>query len=259
MPCIAIRRAFSAGLALAALCWLVPAARADGCEGSDAPGGAVAQVRDGRTLMLADGREVRLAGIEAPDAGSEAGTAARDRLAALVQGHDIQLKITSATDRYGRVVAFAFAGPQMLQTGMVASGHALAGPRVGDASCLRALRQVEHAARDAQRGLWADGGFRLQSADNPTDIVRGAGGFRLVRGKVLSVRESGATIYVNFGRRWSDDFTVTILKRNRRLFVAAGMEPKTLAGHTVEVRGYVERRGGPLIEADRPEQIEIVK
>jgi hypothetical protein len=31
---------------------------------------------------------------------------------------------------------------------------------------------------------------------------------------VLSVRESGATIYVNFGRRWTEDFTVTILKRN---------------------------------------------
>jgi len=30
---------------------------------------------------------------------------------------------------------------------------------------------------------------------------------------VLSVRESGGTIYMNFGRRWSQALTVTILKR----------------------------------------------
>jgi endonuclease YncB( thermonuclease family) len=253
-----MRRVASAGLAFAALCALAIAALAQECPGTETAGGPVAQVRDGRTLILADGREVRLAGIEVPPAETRAGLAARQKLAALTGGHAVELKSTGAPDRYGRTVAFAFAGAQMLQTEMIASGHALASARIGDAACARALRQAEHAARDGKRGLWADGGFRLQSADNPADIVQGAGGFRLVRGKVLSVRESGATIYVNFGRRWSDDFTVTILKRNRRLFVTAGMEPKTLEGRTVDVRGYVERRGGPLIEADRPEQIEIV-
>jgi hypothetical protein len=61
---------------------------------------------------------------------------------------------------------------------------------------------------------------------------------------------------VNFGRRW--DFTVTILKRNERLFASAGLEPGRLAGRRIEVRGFVEERGGPAIEAVRPEQIEIV-
>jgi hypothetical protein len=71
------------------------------------------------------------------------------------------------------------------------------------------------------------------------------------------VRESGATIYVNFGRRWTEDFTVTILKRNERNFTAVGLEPKTLAGRQIRVRGWVEERGGPWIEATRPEQIEF--
>ena len=83
------------------------------------------------------------------------------------------------------------------------------------------------------------------------------GHFALVEGKVVSVRESGATIYLNFGRRWSTDFTVTILKRNARSFTAAGLEPKTLAGRRVRVRGWIEERGGPWIEATRPEQIEF--
>jgi hypothetical protein len=71
------------------------------------------------------------------------------------------------------------------------------------------------------------------------------------------VRESGATIYVNFGRRWTEDFTVTILKRNERNFTAMGLEPKTFAGRKIRVRGFIEERGGRWIEATRPEQLEF--
>jgi hypothetical protein len=79
-----------------------------------------------------------------------------------------------------------------------------------------------------------------------------------VEGKVLSVRESGATIYVNFGRRWTEGFTVTILRRLQRTFAAAGVEPKKLEGRTIRVRGWIEQRGGPIIAAEAPEQIELV-
>jgi hypothetical protein len=84
------------------------------------------------------------------------------------------------------------------------------------------------------------------------------GHFALVEGKVLSVRESGATIYVNFGRRWMRDFTVTILRRQQRAFAAAGLEPKQLEGRRIRVRGWIEQRGGPIIQAETPEQIEFV-
>src|SRR5262249_51409535 len=76
-------------------------------------------------------------------------------------------------------------------------------------------------------------------------------------GRVVSVRESGGTIYVNFGRRWSEDFTVTISKRNERSFAEHGVVPKALAGRRVSVRGVIEERGGPWIEAVAPGQIEI--
>jgi hypothetical protein len=85
------------------------------------------------------------------------------------------------------------------------------------------------------------------------------GRLALVEGRVLSVRLSGSTIYVNFGRRWSEDFTVTIAKRLERMFTAAGMEPKSLAHRNVRIRGIVEERGGPWIEVTRPEQIALVK
>src|SRR5665213_2789457 len=71
----------------------------------------VAAVRDGRTLALRDGRELRLAAIETP-------ASAQSPLAALATGKTLTLKkLGPDTDRYGRVVAFAFAAdaPASLQ------------------------------------------------------------------------------------------------------------------------------------------------
>ena len=96
-------------------------------------------------------------------------------------------------------------------------------------------------------------------AESGAELVAERGLFTVVEGKVLSVRESGGTIYVNFGRRWSEALTVTILKRNERSFAAAGLEPKRLENRRVRVRGWVEQRNGPRIEAIRPEQIEIAE
>ena len=73
------------------------------------------------------------------------------------------------------------------------------------------------------------------------------------------MRESGATIYVNFGRRWTRDFTVIILRRMSRAFTAAGIEPKKLKGRRIRVRGWPEQRGGPINTAEAPEQIEFAE
>ena len=64
---------------------------------------------------------------------------------------------------------------------------------------------------------------------------------------------------MNFGRRWSEALTVTILKRQERIFTAAGIAPKGLENRHVRVRGWLEERNGPRIEAANPEQIEIVE
>ena len=85
------------------------------------------------------------------------------------------------------------------------------------------------------------------------------GRFAVVEGKIVSVRERGGTIYVNFGRRWSQALTVTISKRQERIFAGAGLAPKGLENRRVRVRGWVEVRNGPRIEATRPEQIEIAE
>jgi hypothetical protein len=137
----------------------------------------------------------------------------------------------------------------------LASRALRAGPAAMPASWNSSIGKKPRAAK---LGLWAGLYYHSLDADNPADVLAEQGRFALVEGKVVSVRESGATIYVNFGRRWSTDFTVTMLKRNARNFTAAGLELKTLAGKRLRVRGWVEKRGGPWIEATRSEQFELV-
>jgi endonuclease YncB( thermonuclease family) len=212
---------------------------------------AVRTVLDGRTLILSDGREVRLAGIEVePDT--------RAALAAYLSDGPILLKPLS-TDRHGRIVAFAFAGTRpSAQRHLISLGLARVAARVGDAGCAAELFAAERTARSQRLGLWGNPHY-VKKSENPAEIAAERGRFTVVEGRVLSVRESGGVIYVNFGRRWSEDFTVTVLKRAERLFSDAGVELKKLAGRTVRIRGYVEERGGPWIEATRPEQIEIAE
>jgi endonuclease YncB( thermonuclease family) len=237
------------------------------CGGDVIARGVVKRVIDGRTFTLDDGREIRLAAVEVPplETGAAPGAAAKAALDALVGGDDIVLRRADIeTDRYGRLVAYAYAvrdGDELFAQGeLIASGFARVGDHVGGRSCALELLNSENAARAAKLGLWADSHYDVLDAEAPTDVLARRGRFALVEGKVVSVRESGATIYMNFGRRWSEDFTVTVLKRNERNFTAAGLDLKGLAGRRIRVRGYIEARGGtgqsPWIEADYPEQIE---
>jgi len=214
---------------------------------------------DGRTVRTVDGVEVRLAGIETP---RDRGRAA---LQALLSDRTVTLyRMGEQTDRYGRTVALlALDGAppaQSVQTALLEQGSArVSAKKIGDSACAATLWAAEQKARNAGLGLWADPHYVMRRAEDPAGILAVRGEFAVVEGKVLSVRESGGTIYVNFGRRFAEDFTVTVPRRLDRKFSAAGMTLKKLTGQHVRVRGTVEERGGPWIEAAHPEQIEIAE
>lgn len=259
-------------------CVAATAARAgeDPCPGDVIGSGTVKAVLDGTSFVLDDGREVRLAGIEAPlpppSASSDADTAAaaqaaRSALEDLIANAPVVLhKLGDSPDRYGRTVAQVFvsraAGLVSVQRAMLEEGEAEVSARLDGRACAADFLARERKARATKLGLWAHSYYEVHRADAASELLNRRGQFVLVEGKVISVRESGGTIYLNFGRRWSEDFTVTILKRNERTFTDGGIEPKTLQGRQVRVRGFVEQRGdeqrgSPWIEATRPEQIEI--
>jgi endonuclease YncB( thermonuclease family) len=237
-------------------------ATAAGCAFETQGEGRVAAVIDARTVRLEDGREIRLAGIEPVD--SEKPTAEQaDRtsaLATIVNGHEITLAGADDTpDRYGRQPAFVYLdhSDTLVQSLLLAQGDALVSPTVTDRDCASVLMAAEAAARQAKRGTWADPSA-IKNAESPDDILAGIGRFIVVEGKVLSVRQAGATTYLNFGRNWTRGFAVTISRRMMPAFEAAGIVPKSLENRTIRVRGWVEAYRGPRIEALRVGQIELL-
>jgi endonuclease YncB( thermonuclease family) len=225
--------------------------------------GKVATILDGRDFVLDDGREVRLAAVEVPLLGP-AGAAAKSALEALLAGQTVELRQPApATDRYGRTLAYVYlagdGGERSAGHELLGQGYARMGAHVGNAACAAELLGREQIARAAKLGLWADPYYVIVGAESGAELLAERGRFTVVEGKVLSVRESGGTIYMNFGRRWSEALTVTILKRHERIFTQAGLPLKSLQNRRVRVRGWVDERNGPRIEASYPEQIEIAE
>ena len=222
--------------------------------------------RDGATFRLSDGREVRLAGVVAannldgdPDAAKRA-TAALDRL---VAGKRIFLySAPGGADRYGRLIAqVALADDEgvWVQGVLVANGVLRAGPEAGEPACGAALIAQERGARAAKIGLWAEPRFAVESANNLALLNAAIGRFAVVEGLVIRVGERSSRTYIDFGRRYSEDFTIVIPRAAYAEFRAAGIVLQALRGKRVRGRGVLFSAGGPAIEIRKPASLEIVQ
>jgi len=219
--------------------------------------GHVVNVISATTFRLDDGREIRLAGIESPP---DDPAKVVEILASLIVGRDVSLfGEDDQPDRYGRQRAFVSlrSPPLSVQAELLRQGAVMAYPPAADRDCAAELLAAENTARVARRGIWA-GSAAIKNAERPDDILAGIGRFLVVEGKVLSARQAGATFYVNFGRRWTRDFAVTLSRRIMPSFESAGLDLKSLVNKRIRVRGWVERHGGPRMEMVRPSQIELI-
>lgn len=254
---VRIRTALLAVLACTPTAPVAHAAAAAPCSFETQGDGRVAGVIDAGSFRLTDGREIKLAGVEPVSAKAAKRTAA---LSAIVAGRDITLRADDdAPDRYGRQVAFVFVagGENPVQATLLAQGEAFAAADIADKACAAALMAAEAAGRAAKMGIWASGSA-TKNAESTGDILAGNGRFMLVEGRVLSVRQAGATTYLNFGRNWTRDFAVTISRRMLPSLEAAGMAPKSLENRRIRVRGFIETRAGPRIELLRAGQLELL-
>ncbi|EJN10741.1 micrococcal nuclease-like nuclease [Bradyrhizobium sp. YR681] len=215
--------------------------------------GHVAAMVDARSVRLDDGREIRLAGIEASATTKQA-------LASLLVGRDVTLRSADDTpDRYGRQGAILFIGESdvSVQASLLAQGEAIVSAEIADKDCAAALMATEAEARRQKKGNWADPSA-IKNAESPDDILAGIGLFMVVEGKVLSVRQAGAMTYLNFGRNWTRGFAVTISRRALPAFENAGTSLKSLENKRVRVRGWVEGNTGPRIDARLAGQVELL-
>jgi len=240
-----------------------PARAADVAPGDTA---AVRQVIDGDTLVLDSGESVRLAGIQAPKlplgrpdfAEWPLAEAARAALSEITQGQSVTLSYGGArADRYGRLLAQLHRQRDgaWIQGEMLARGMA----RVYTFSDNRALAAemlaIETAARAANRGIW---GHEFYAVRGVAELDRLIDSFQVIEGKILNSAKIRDYIYLNFGADYRTDFTVSVHKRDWRRFESAGVDPMQWSGRKVRVRGWLDKRNGPMIEITHPEQIELL-
>ncbi len=226
----------------------------------------VTAVPDGETLVVEDGREVRLVGIRAPLAdpqGSVArgpeplAAAARTALAGLAQGQSVQLRYPGPpTDRYGRLLADAvLADGRSLRRELVRLGLARVYVDAGHRDGAAALLADEDAARRARRGLWALSVYRVRT---PAEAAAEPPAFVVVAGQVQTARLREGVAYLDFGPDYRSDLAVVVPHQAVRAFRGAGIDLGALAARWIRVRGFLDHRGGPVIETTVPEQLELL-
>lgn len=212
-------------------------------------------VLDGMTLRLEDGRTVRLAGIVASDDG--AAGRARRALEEIARGKRLRVyAATDKTDRYGRVVAqVTTEGGSWLQGALVHAGAAHVMPGSGDPDCAKELLALEHAARSAGAGVW-------RGADLSVNRLRRKfaeeGRFVVIEDVVHRIGESGGRLFLDFGPKYWEDFTIVIPPDAQAGFAEAGVDLRDLSGTRVRARGVLFSWGGPAMELRVPAALELV-
>jgi endonuclease YncB( thermonuclease family) len=265
-------------LTLFSLGSMPPAAASEAeCRGQDGGASAVTSISDGETLILEDGRAVRLAGVIGPKrarAGpvSEVRAEMEAAIARLTLGKKVSLSFDGRErDRYGRVLAHVYIVEEgvgvWLQGRLVEEGLARVISFPDSRLCIAELLAKEGKARAGQIGLWKTGFFAVRPADAEDLLFRLAQSYEIVEGTVRNVTEIKGRYYLNFGENWRRDFTIFVPAANARLFAgkggsgeigAAAPDLSRLDGRRVRVRGWLKNFNGPSITVTHPEQIEIL-
>lgn len=224
---------------------------------------SVKQIVDGDTFILADGRKVRLLGVDAPELHHPVlplqrfAREAADHLSTLLRGGGILLEFDPGVekDEYGRLLAYVRAGDVPVNERMVENGYAYVYTR---RNCSRTAEflSAENRARRTKRGMWADA---LRHGRNATPIdwrtaANRAGQYVAVEGKIAATHNSGKACFLNFDKNYRSTLTLVVFQRDFGRFPPN--PEKHFSGKTVRAAGLVAIRGGrPEIIVEAPDQL----
>ncbi len=190
-------------------------------------------------------------------------------LADLMTGAASYLAVPVAgPDRWGLVPAWIVRrdrhGTSLGQAEMLRRGEALFAPDVAAGDCAGRLRAAERTARASESGHWSGAAAAtVFPAGKPAAFAGHAGRYVIARGRIVSLGKTASTRYLNFGRYWKTDLTVTFKSSEENTFNAIlgrnGHKVEDLAGQRVEVRGVLQERDGPYIALRHPEQLVVLK
>lgn len=249
--------------------WAADIRPADSCRSGRLVAAGQAVVNERLELVIADGRVIRLAGVEslaARGASPEFAALAVEDFALWTSAPVAVVILKTKPDRWGRHPGRVFLEENGDTSGRLASlseavidaGFARVDPATENRPCLDRLYAAERRARKAGRGLWADPAFAVLDARNPHGFNGQAGVLTIVEGQVVSVRAGRGVTFVNLGDGQRNSPYLTLGRHARRAMAREGMKPESLAGRTIRARGVLDLRAGPRIEVIGPGAIELL-
>ena len=205
-------------------------------------------VIDGDTVVLADGRHLRIIGVNTPEMNwgkhsSDASLQPYAREATqfldnwVSSNRSLYISIGNENrDQYGRTLAHLYGGDGAVKYSAAAQlirqgyGYSLAiPPNLRQSSC---LRQVEALARSQGLGLWKDSPYQKVA---PNNVLKS--GFQLVTGRIINVSKAKKSWWLEF----DGPLVLHISTKNTRYFDASALY--SLKGKTIVARGWVIDRG----------------
>ena len=237
-----------------------------GC-GSAAGTVQVVAVDDWLDITLADGRLVRLGGLDLPEPerGDPAtARAARDFLAHRFVGRGAELDLlANGTDRWERTLA-DLSSPEAsgdsadtAASALLRAGYARVRPEFETRSCAAARLALEDQARRAGIGIWRDPEYAVIPSFETAVLHRRDGQFVVIQGRVRRVGFGRSRLYLDLVPH--DGPTIVIARKLEKAFADAGRPVEALAGQTIRARGVLDDRFGPRLEVGEPAMIEVLR
>ena len=217
----------------------------------------VRKVYDGDTVLLTDGRKIRLLGINTPEiehanqVAQVGGDAARKWLTQQLLGTKIRLEFDQEKrDKYKRYLAHIFTKHGVhINYELVRLGFASTNIFPPNLKYVPELLAVEQEAETSQLGIWGYPDYRTKMTGELSK--KNKQGWQRITGKVTRIKSTRKNSYLKL----TNNFDVRINKKYLQYFT----DMENLIGKKIEVRGWVNKyKNGFLMQVKHPGAIKIM-
>ncbi|MBX7147289.1 MAG: thermonuclease family protein [Alphaproteobacteria bacterium] len=226
--------------------------------------GKIVDIIDGDTIVLENGQQIRLVGIQAPKLSLNRkdfidwplAKEAKTFLEKIVQDRHVFLSYgPQKKDRYDRLLAHVTNDKgEWVQGEMLSYGMARVYIFPDNRYKINDMLVLEQKARLAKKGIWQHTYYSILKPE----MANVPNTYQIVEGKIYSISKQKKNIYINFGSDWKKDFTLTIEPEAQKLFLKDNINIEEFNNKFVRVRGWIDQYYGPRIIITYPEQIEII-
>jgi len=221
----------------------------------------IKKVVDETSLLSESGEIYSLSGLDVPD-DNETPSKVQKRLIELTEGKKCTLYQTRS-DKIGRInrmnhiLGHLTCGNNdiWIQGTLIAEGLARVRTTPENKEQSLKLLELEGQARTKKLGLWS---LPMNSILTPLSAQNHLNSFVIVEGKIYTTSQNKTNIFLNFTSDWKTDFSIGIPSKLRKDFSKLRIDPMSLRGKNIRVRGWMRDYNGPYIELDHAEQLEII-